>query len=112
MGAFLSILKSDAKIILRDVKALLLLLVMPVLVIGIFATALGPMLEKNAFIEPFSIAVVDRENSVDRHPGFPAEEPGHPRQYIQDGRGWGKKADRRKQDRCSHCHTGKHYRQH
>jgi len=64
MGAFLSILKSDAKIILRDVKALLLLLVMPVLVIGIFATALGPMLEKNAFIEPFSIAVVDRENSV------------------------------------------------
>lgn len=64
MSAFLSILKNDAKIIIRDVKALLLLLVMPVLVIGIFAKALGPMLERTAFIEPFSIAVVDKEDSV------------------------------------------------
>lgn len=64
MSAFLSILKNDAKIIIRDVKALLLLLVMPVLVIGIFAKALGPMLERTAFVEPFSIAVVDKEDSV------------------------------------------------
>lgn len=64
MSAFLSILKNDLRIILRDVKALLLLLVMPVLVIGLFAKALGPLLEKTAFVEPFSIAVVDKENSV------------------------------------------------
>jgi ABC-2 type transporter. len=64
MGAFLSILKNDAKIIIRDVKALLLLMVLPVLVIALFARALGPMLEKKAFVEPFSIAVVDKENSV------------------------------------------------
>ena len=64
MSAFLSILKNDARIIIRDVKALLLLLVTPVLVIGIFAKALGPMLERTAFIEPFSIAVVDKEDSV------------------------------------------------
>lgn len=64
MSAFLSILKNDTKIILRDVKALLLLLIMPVLVISVFAVALGPMLEKTSFIEPFSIAVVDQEDSV------------------------------------------------
>jgi len=64
MKAFLSILKNDVRIVLRDVKALLLLLLMPVLVISIFAKALGPLLDKTVFVEPFSIAVVDKENSV------------------------------------------------
>lgn len=64
MGAFLAMLKNDFKIIIRDVKALLLLLIMPVLVIGIFARALGPLLEKTEFVEPFSIAIVDKENTV------------------------------------------------
>jgi len=64
MKAFLSILRNDVRIVLRDVKALLLLLIMPVLVISIFAKALGPLLEKSVFVEPFSIAVVDKESSV------------------------------------------------
>lgn len=64
MGVFLSIFKNDLRIVLRDVKALLLLLIMPVIVIMIMARALTPLLEKTVFIEPFDVAVVDEEQSM------------------------------------------------
>lgn len=64
MGAFFSIFKNDLRIVLRDIKALLLLLIMPVIVIVILAKALTPLLEKSVFVEPFDVAVVDEEQSM------------------------------------------------
>jgi ABC-2 type transport system permease protein len=64
MRTFAAILKNDLKIILKDVKALLLLLVMPVLVILVIARAMTPFLEQSAFVEPFKVALVDKEGSL------------------------------------------------
>jgi len=64
MRTFAAVFKNDLRIIFKDVKALLLLLIMPVLVILIIARAMTPFLEQSAFIEPFKVALVDKEDSL------------------------------------------------
>lgn len=63
MSGFTAILKNDLKIISKDIKALLMLLILPILAILIFASALAPILEHNEFIEPFEIVLVDNDKS-------------------------------------------------
>ena len=63
MSGFITIFKNDLKIMVKDIKALLMLLVMPVIIILIFATALAPIIEHNKFIEPFRIVLVDNDKS-------------------------------------------------
>ena len=64
MTSFLALLKNDTRLFLRDWKACVLLLVTPLLFITFFTYALSPLLEKSSFIEPFSIALVDLENTT------------------------------------------------
>lgn len=64
MTIFLTLLKNDLKLCIRDLKALLILMVSPFLFIGFFTYALSPYLNKSSFLEPFSIAVVDNENTA------------------------------------------------
>jgi ABC-2 type transport system permease protein len=63
MAAFSTILKNDLKIILKDIKALLLILFMPLLIIVLFSQALAPLLNYNTFVEPFSLVLVEEEKS-------------------------------------------------
>lgn len=63
MSGFRTIFKNDLKIIAKDFKALLLLLVLPVLTVLIVSSALAPVMEHNKFIEPFRIVLVDNDKS-------------------------------------------------
>lgn len=63
MSGFLTIFKNDLKIMVKDIKALLLLLILPVFTVSIFASALTPLLEHNKFIEPFKLVLVDNDKS-------------------------------------------------
>lgn len=63
MSGLKTIFKNDLRIMVKDFKALLLLLILPVLVILIFASALAPIIEHNKFIEPFKIVLVDDDKS-------------------------------------------------
>lgn len=63
MKVFFTIFKNDLKLFLKDKTAIILLLVVPVLFIGFFVTSLSSYLDKSNFIEPFDIALVDKENS-------------------------------------------------
>lgn len=60
----LALLKNDIKIFLRDWKALILILIMPFLCIWLFSYALSPLLGRTSFVEPFQIALVDNEDTV------------------------------------------------
>jgi ABC-2 type transport system permease protein len=64
MVAFFAILKNDMNLIFRDWKAILLIMTLPVLMLVMFAVALAPMLKGTSFIDPFPIALVDREKSI------------------------------------------------
>lgn len=64
MTCLMTLLKNDVKMMLKDYKALVIILLMPLAVIWIFAQALWPLLENNAFVEPFTIVVVDEEQSA------------------------------------------------
>lgn len=64
MNVFLSILKNDLRILTKDVKAVLLLLAMPILIIQVFAWALAPFLEKSQFVDDFKVALVDKDKTV------------------------------------------------
>jgi ABC-2 type transport system permease protein len=64
MTSFMALLKNDIKLFLRDWKACILLLAAPLFFISFFTYALSPYLEKSSFIEPFPIAVADRENTT------------------------------------------------
>lgn len=64
MTSFTALLKNDIRLFLRDWKACILLLIVPVFFISFFTYALSPYLEESSFIEPFPIAVVDREDST------------------------------------------------
>ncbi|MCX7924050.1 MAG: ABC transporter permease [Clostridia bacterium] len=64
MVAFIALLKNDAKLVLRDWKAIVLLLAMPFLFICLFTYALAPLLNKSSFMDPFNIALVDNEGTV------------------------------------------------
>lgn len=64
MTSFTALLKNDIRLFLRDWKACLLLLAAPVVFISFFMYALSPYLDKSSFIEPFPIALVDKEDTT------------------------------------------------
>lgn len=64
MTVFLTLLKNDMRLFLKDWKALILLLVMPFLFINLFIYALSPYLNNSRFIEPFEIALADNEDTA------------------------------------------------
>lgn len=64
MTSFIALLKNDIKLYIKDWKACVLLLAAPLLFISFFTYALTPYLNKNNFIEPFPIALVDMENTA------------------------------------------------
>ncbi|HOA55629.1 MAG TPA: ABC transporter permease [Clostridiales bacterium] len=64
MVSFAALLKNDIRLILRDWKACVLLLAAPLIFISFFTYALSQYLEKSSFIEPFPIALVDKENTT------------------------------------------------
>lgn len=63
MTVFLTLLKNDIKLFLKDWKACILLLAAPFVFISFFTYALTPYLNKSNFVEPFSIALADMENT-------------------------------------------------
>lgn len=64
MTSFTALLKNDIRLFLRDWKACVLLLAAPVVFISFFMYALSPYLDKSSFIEPFPIALVDKEDTT------------------------------------------------
>ncbi|MGI6084711.1 MAG: ABC transporter permease [Acetivibrionales bacterium] len=64
MSGLANMFRKDLKIILKDYKVLFLLFILPILTILIFSVGLSPLLEHNAFIEPFRIVLVDNEGSA------------------------------------------------
>ncbi len=64
MTSFTALLKNDIRLFLRDWKACALLLAAPLIFISFFAYALAPYLDKSSFIEPFPIALVDKEDTT------------------------------------------------
>lgn len=64
MTSFLTLLKNDIRLFLKDWKACILLLAAPLLFISFFTYALSPYLNKSSFIEPFPVALVDMENTT------------------------------------------------
>ncbi len=64
MIPFLTLLKNDIRLFLKDWKACLLLLAAPLLFISYFTYVLTPYLNKSSFIEPFPVALVDLEDST------------------------------------------------
>lgn len=64
MAGFLTILKNDIKLFFRDWKAVVLVIAMPFLFICLFVYALSPYLNKSSLMEPFAVALVDNEDTV------------------------------------------------
>lgn len=64
MKTFLCILRNDIKLLISDWKMLLIIFTMPVLLIVYFSFSVYPILNKDAVLEPFSIGLVDKENSL------------------------------------------------
>lgn len=64
MVGFLTILKNDIKLFFRDWKAVALVIAMPFLFICLFVYALSPYLNKSSLMEPFAVALVDNEDTV------------------------------------------------
>lgn len=63
MTVFLTLFKNDIKLFLKDWKACVLLLAAPFVFISFFTYALAPYLNRSNFVEPFSIALVDQEDT-------------------------------------------------
>ncbi len=61
---FGAVLRHELKLMITGWQTLLLLLLLPVLMLMVMVAALAPLRESSAFIEPFSIALVDQEQSV------------------------------------------------
>lgn len=59
-----ALLRNDLKLFMKDWKAVILLLVLPFFFISLFVYALSPYLDKAGFIEPFDVAVVDKEETA------------------------------------------------
>jgi len=55
----------DFKIYLQDKRAIVLMLVLPLLFIMLVGYGAAPLLERNTFIEPFPVALVDQENNIE-----------------------------------------------
>ena len=64
MTVLLTLFKNDIKLFLKDWKACVILLAAPFVFICFFTYALTPYLNKSSFIEPFSIALVDKEDTA------------------------------------------------
>lgn len=61
---FLTLLRQEFLLTVQGWKTLALLLLLPVCMLLILAAALAPLREESVFLEPFSIALVDMENSI------------------------------------------------
>lgn len=59
------LVKNDMKLFFSDWKAVILYFGLPFAFVSLFIYALSPLLEGNKFIEPFNIAIVDKENSME-----------------------------------------------
>ncbi|NLC68669.1 MAG: ABC transporter permease [Clostridiaceae bacterium] len=59
------LVKNDMKLFFSDWKAVILYFGLPFAFVSLFIYALSPLLEGNKFIEPFNIAIVDKENSLE-----------------------------------------------
>jgi len=64
MIPFMALLRNDIRLFLRDWKACVLVLASPLVFISFFIYALSPYLEKSSFVEPFPLALVDKENTT------------------------------------------------
>lgn len=64
MTVFLALFKNDIKLFLKDWKACVILFAVPFAFISFFVYALTPYLNKSNFVEPFSIALVDKEDTA------------------------------------------------
>lgn len=59
-----NLILNDIKILMRNWVSLLLLFIIPVFVSIILIKVVGPVFEKNSFIKPFAIGVVDYDQSI------------------------------------------------
>ncbi len=64
MTALLALLRNDVRLVFHNGRTVLLLLLLPLGMLLTVVAALAPMRQSDAFVEPFSIALVDREQSV------------------------------------------------
>lgn len=64
INVFIALLKNDLKLFFKDWKAVILLVTVPFIFIAFFMYALTPYLDKTSFIDPFAVALVDNEDSV------------------------------------------------
>lgn len=64
MTAFLALLRNDIRLVFHNGRTVLLLLLLPVGMLLTVVAALAPMRGTDNFVEPFSIALVDKEQSV------------------------------------------------
>jgi len=64
MTAFLALLKNDIKLFLRDWKACVLLLALPILFISLFVYVMTAYMNKSNFVDPFPIALADNEDTT------------------------------------------------
>jgi len=64
MTVFFAVLRNEIRLIFRDWRTVLLMLALPVLMLLIIVASLAPLREESTFVQPFSIAFVDQEESV------------------------------------------------
>lgn len=64
LSVFQALLRNEFLLMLHGWKTLLLLLLLPILMLLTMVAALAPLRDESVFIEPFTIALVDQEQSV------------------------------------------------
>ena len=65
MKVFINILINDIKLVLSDWKMLVIIFAMPVLLILYFSYAVYPVLKEDTVVQPVSVAVVDKDNTIE-----------------------------------------------
>ena len=65
MKIFMNILFNDIKLVLSDWKMLIIIFAMPVLLILYFSYAIYPILTENTVVQPISVAVIDKDDTIE-----------------------------------------------
>ena len=65
MKIFMNILFNDIKLVLSDWKMLIIIFAMPVLLILYFSYAIYPILNENTVVQPISVAVIDKDDTIE-----------------------------------------------
>ncbi|MDQ2088119.1 ABC transporter permease [Herbivorax sp. ANBcel31] len=65
MKIFINVLLNDIKLVLSDWKMLIIIFAMPVLLIVYFSYAIYPILNEETVVQPISIGVVDRDDTIE-----------------------------------------------